>query len=234
MNRDGGTHVTEILPASGTVTRLDRASARLFVPQGPDKGKSTMLGGQTVTVGADPRCALVLVDSTVSRRHAEDRLEKDLVHVRDLASTNGTFYHNARVKEGSVPLGGEICFGKTRVKVVPEEVSVEAKPHISDRLGPLIGRDLRMREIFTLIEEIADSDVTVVIEGETGTGKELVAKALHDHSPRRGKSLVVFDCTNQPKDLIESALFGHIKGAFTGATTARAGAIERGNGGTIF
>ncbi|MCB9650589.1 MAG: FHA domain-containing protein [Deltaproteobacteria bacterium] len=102
----------------------------------------------------------MLVDRTVSRKHAEVRRERDFVIVKDLGSTNGTFYHDARVVEVSVPLGGEISFGKTRVKIVPEEVSVEARPHISDRLGPLIGRDLRMREIFTLIEDIADSDVT--------------------------------------------------------------------------
>ncbi|MCA9555719.1 MAG: sigma 54-interacting transcriptional regulator, partial [Myxococcales bacterium] len=229
-----GTHVTEVLPASGSVTRLNPTSARLYVPAGPDKGKSTSVGSRPVVVGADPSCELVLVDRTVSRKHAEVRRERDFVIVKDLGSTNGTFYHDARVVEVSVPLGGEISFGKTRVKIVPEEVSVEARPHISDRLGPLIGRDLRMREIFTLIEDIADSDVTVVIEGETGTGKELVAKAIHDHSRRKNSHLVVFDCTNQPKDLIESALFGHVKGAFTGATAPRAGAFERADGGTIF
>jgi transcriptional regulator with GAF, ATPase, and Fis domain len=229
-----GTHVTEVLSASGSVTRLNPTSARLYVPGGPDKGKSTSVGSRSILVGADPTCQLVLVDRTVSRRHAEVRREGDFVIVKDLGSTNGTFYHDARVVEVSVPLGGEISFGKTRVKIVPEEVSVEARPHVSDRIGSLIGRDLRMREIFTLIEDIADTDVTVVIEGETGTGKELVAKAIHEHSRRKSRDLVVFDCTNQPKDLIESALFGHVKGAFTGATTQRVGAFGRADNGTIF
>lgn len=234
MSPPSGTHVTEVLPASGSVTRLNPTSARLYVPAGPDKGKTTSVGSRSVLVGADPSCGLMLVDRTVSRKHAEVRRERDFVIVKDLGSTNGTFYHDARVVEVSVPLGGEISFGKTRVKIVPEEVSVEARPHISDRLGPLIGRDLRMREIFTLIEDIADSDVTVVIEGQTGTGKELVAKAIHDYSRRKKHPLVVFDCSNQPKDLIESALFGHVKGAFTGATAPRAGAFERSDSGTIF
>ncbi len=234
MGRTDGTHVTEILPATGSVTKLNPTSARLFVPVGPDKGKSATVGARPILVGADPGCQLVLLDRSVSRKHAEVRREKDFVIVRDLDSTNGTFYHEARVREVFVPLGGEVCFGKTRVKVVPEEVSVEARPHVSDRLGSLIGADIRMREIFTLIEEIAESDVTVVIEGETGTGKELVAKAIHEHSPRSKGNLVVFDCTNQPKDLIESALFGHVKGAFTGATDKRAGAFERANHSTIF
>lgn len=234
MSRTESTHVTEILPASGSVTRINPSSARLYVPTGPDKGKSATVGPRAVLVGADPACELQLVDRTVSRKHAEVRRERDLVIVKDLGSTNGTFYHEARVKEVSVPLGGEVSFGKTRVKIVPEEMSVEARPHVSDRLGPLIGTDVRMREIFTLIEDIAQSDVTVVIEGETGTGKELVAKAIHDNSMRRHSPLRVFDCTNQPKDLIESALFGHVKGAFTGATAPRAGAFERADRGTIF
>jgi DNA-binding NtrC family response regulator len=91
-----------------------------------------------------------------------------------------------------------------------------------------------MREIFSLVRDIASSDATVVVEGETGTGKELVAQAIHELSPRASGPLVVFDCTNQPRDLIESSLFGHVKGAFTGATSARQGAFERASGGTIF
>lgn len=234
MGRSDGTHVTEILPATGSVTKLNPSSARLFVPTGPDKGKSATVSSKAIVVGADQECELQLVDRSVSRKHAQVWREKDFVIVRDLESTNGTFYREARIKEVYVPLGGEVCFGKTKVKIVPEEMSIEARPHISDRLGPLIGADIRMREIFTLIEELAESDVTVVIEGETGTGKELVAKAIHENSPRSKGELVVFDCTNQPKDLIESALFGHVKGAFTGATAPRSGSFERANASTIF
>ncbi len=229
-----GTHVTQVLGMGSSVTKLSSSAARLFVPQGPDKGKSATVGPRPIVVGADPECELVLMDRTVSRRHAEVRREGDFVIVHDLDSTNGTFYHDARVKEVLVPLGGEISFGKTKVKIVPHEVNVEARPHIAERLGPLIGGDLRMREIFTMIEDLAESDVTVVIEGETGTGKELVAQAIHQFSTRAKGPMVVFDCTNQPRELIESSLFGHVKGAFTGATGPRAGAFERANSGTIF
>ena len=230
----GDTQVTQVLPSSGSVTKLNPTSAKLYVPTGPDKGKTATVSGASIVVGADPSCELVLVDRSVSRRHAEVRREGDFVIVRDLNSTNGTYYRDARVGEVFVPLGGEISFGKTRVKILPEELSIEAKPHIQERLGSLIGGDLRMREIFTLIEDIADSDVTVVIEGETGTGKELVAQAIHERSQRAKRPFVVFDCTNQPKDLIESSLFGHVRGAYTGATAPRAGAFERANSGTIF
>jgi transcriptional regulator with GAF, ATPase, and Fis domain len=228
-------NVTELLvPGTGSVTKQNPTSARLYVPQGADKGKSASVGATSIIVGAGTDCGLILTDRTVSRRHAEVRREGDYVIVRDLGSTNGTFYHDARVGEVFVPLGGEVSFGKTRVKIVPEEMPIEAKPYASERLGPLIGADLRMREIFALIDEVAESDVTVVIEGETGTGKELVAAAIHQRSLRAKRPFVVFDCTNQPKDLIESSLFGHVKGAFTGATAPRAGAFERANGGSIF
>ena len=125
-----------------------------------------------------------------------------------------------------LPLLQQRFVGDSRVKIVPEEVAVESRPYTQDRLGPLVGGDLRMREIFTLIEEVAPTPVTVVIEGETGTGKELVAQAIHERSLRSKGKLVVFDCTNQPKDLIESALFGHVKGAFTGATAERLGRTQ--------
>jgi transcriptional regulator with GAF, ATPase, and Fis domain len=227
------TQVTAVLSAH-SVTRLNPASARLFVMVGPDKGKSLQLGAAPLVVGTGQDCDLVLQDRSVSRRHAEVQKHGEVVIVKDLGSTNGTFFHDARVTEVHVALGGEVSFGKSRVKVVPEEVQVESKVLGSDRLGPMVGGDLRMREIFALIEDIARTDVTVVIEGETGTGKELVARAIHERSKRSDEPFVVFDCTNQPKDLIESALFGHVKGAFTGATSPRAGAFERANGGTIF
>jgi transcriptional regulator with GAF, ATPase, and Fis domain len=234
MSDQGRTHVTEVISSASAVTRLNPTQARLFVASGPDKGRSLAVDARPVLVGSDPDCDLVLVDRSVSRRHAKVRRQGDLVVVEDLDSTNGTFYHDARVREVEVPLGKEIRFGKVLVKIVPEEVQVESAPITEHRLGPLIGSDVRMREIFGLIRDIAVADVTVVIEGETGTGKELVAQAIHEHSNRKSRPFVVFDCTNQPKDLIESSLFGHVKGAFTGATNQRAGAFDRASGGTIF
>ncbi|MFO0723783.1 MAG: sigma 54-interacting transcriptional regulator [Myxococcota bacterium] len=234
MGDKGGTHVTEVLRAGTSVTRLNPTSAKLFVTGGADKGRTAQLESRPIVVGTEADCDLVLSDRSVSRRHAEVSRRGHLVIVKDLGSTNGTFYHDARVGEVSVPLGGEVSFGKTRVKIVPEEVEAASRPSAEDRLGPLVGGDLRMREIFALIDEIAPSDVTVVIEGETGTGKELVARAIAERSRRASKPFVVFDCSNQPKDLIESSLFGHVKGAFTGATAPRSGAFERADTGTIF
>ncbi|MBI4815466.1 MAG: sigma 54-dependent Fis family transcriptional regulator [Deltaproteobacteria bacterium] len=226
------TYVTEVVRVR-SVTRLSANTVTLVVDSGPDKGRRVRIGERPLVVGTGNDCDLVLTDRSVSRRHAELRFDGALI-VKDLGSTNGTFYHDARVTEVQVPIGREVSLGKVRVKAVPEELEVEGRPLDVDRLGPLVGSDLRMREIFSLVEDIAQTDVTVVIEGETGTGKELVAKALHQRSARADRPFVVFDCTNQPKDLIESSLFGHVKGAFTGATSPRSGAFERADGGTIF
>jgi transcriptional regulator with GAF, ATPase, and Fis domain len=189
---------------------------------------------RAVVVGSGEDCALCLADRSVSRRHAEVSRRGEFALVRDLGSTNGTFFAGARIVEVEVPIGGEISFGKARIKVLPDEVEETRAPPAIDQLGPLVGSDPRMREIFGIIDEVADTDVTVVVEGETGTGKELVARALHERSRRASGPLVVFDCSNQPKDLIESSLFGHVKGAFTGATAQRSGAFERAHGGTVF
>ncbi|HXI29294.1 MAG TPA: sigma-54 dependent transcriptional regulator, partial [Vicinamibacterales bacterium] len=96
------------------------------------------------------------------------------------------------------------------------------------------GSDTKMRQMFTLLEDVAATSATVLIEGETGTGKELIAEEIHNHSPRRDGPFVVFDCGSVPRELIESMLFGHVKGSFTGAITDRRGAFAEAHGGTIF
>lgn len=226
--------VTEILAAARSATRLNPSSAKAFIATGPDKGRSVSIGSAPILFGSDVDADLVCVDRSVSRRHATLFRQGDVVIIEDLGSTNGTYYKDVRVGQVHLPLGQSIRFGKVFVKILPEEELVKTRPHEKDRLGGLIGSDTRMREIFTLIEEVGPSDVTVVIEGETGTGKELVAKAIHDFSKRKKSDFVVFDCSNQPRELIESALFGHVKGAFTGATNQRMGAFSRANQGTIF
>ena len=226
--------VTEIVRAGGSSTRLNPSRAKVFVASGPDKGKSISVGSEPIVLGSGVESDLVLVDRSISRRHARLFRKGDVVIIEDLDSTNGTYFRDVRVGQIYLPLGQEIRFGQLRVKLIPEEELVNSAPSELDRLGPLIGSDQRMREIFTLIQDIAPTDVTVVIEGETGTGKELVAQAIHEYSQRKSNPFVVFDCSNQPRDLIESALFGHVKGAFTGATNQRAGAFGRADKGTIF
>jgi DNA-binding NtrC family response regulator len=176
----------------------------------------------------------------VSRHHL--RLQGGVAGVRvvDDGSTNGTWYEGARVRDVVVPFVAGLVLGAARLRLAP--VESELRPargdHAADAarasFGGLVGGDPRMRELFAMLADVAPLDATVIIGGETGTGKELVARALHDASARAGRPFVVFDCTAVPKDLIESALFGHVKGAFTGATGSRQGAFRRAHGGTIF
>jgi DNA-binding NtrC family response regulator len=205
---------------------------KIVVLGGPDEGKEAPLGS-TCEVGTDPDCDFVLTDSSVSRRHARLTIERSSVVVRDLKSRNGTFVGETRVREANVALGAVLRFGRTYAAVQPRWLMREVAPSAARSFGELFGESLQMREIFAVLERVAQSDVTVLVEGESGTGKELVARSLHAASPRSKGPYVVFDCSAVPSELAESELFGHRKGAFSGATSDRAGAFQRAHGGTI-
>jgi sigma-54 specific flagellar transcriptional regulator A len=110
--------------------------------------------------------------------------------------------------------------------------SSNSKNH--NKFGDIIGQSDEMQRIFRLIKKVADSDSTVIISGETGTGKGLVAKAIHQNSNRKNKPFIQINCGAIPENLLESELFGHIRGSFTGATSDKPGKFERANGGTVF
>ena len=205
------TKVTQAaLGPSSVLTRLDTSTCRVVVTNTLSKGKSVELSGdESVVMGADDDCGLQIEDPTVSGQHAKLTRTDGGALIVDLGSTNGTFYQRSRVREVVVPYGATISLGKAEVKVVPHENAVLIPQSETARFGDLVGEDRRMREMFSLLGDVAPTDATVVIEGETGTGKELVAKALHDHSERAKKHFVVFDCSAVPHDLVESALFGH-------------------------
>ena len=154
--------------------------------------------------------------------------------LRDLGSTNGSFVQGSRFKELTLGFGTEVTIGRTVLKYLPDEEEVELAPSEEESFGSLVGRDPKMRRLFRVLDDVAATDATVLIEGETGTGKELLAEEIHRHSPRKDGPFVVFDCGAVPDELIESALFGHVRGAFTGAITDRPGAFEEADGGTLF
>jgi sigma-54 dependent transcriptional regulator, flagellar regulatory protein len=104
----------------------------------------------------------------------------------------------------------------------------------NDTFQGIVGESAKMKEVFRMVERVADSDSTILINGETGTGKGLIAHAIHKHSYRKDKPFVSINCGAIPENLLESELFGHIKGAFTGATANKIGKFEAANGGTIF
>ena len=215
-----------------TKRRLRRA--KFVVIQGADKGKELLVEKERITIGRSVICDLVLADKAVSGSHFEIVATEKGVILRDLESTNGTFCGEVRVREVWLKPGMIVRVGQTQLRFDPAEGNVEIDLSASERFHELIGKSVRMREIFATLEKIAKSDITCLIRGETGTGKELVARAIHRASRRAGEPLVVQDCGSIPKDLVESTLFGHEKGSFTGATDRHKGCFEQADGGTIF
>jgi DNA-binding NtrC family response regulator len=216
----------------------------LTVERGSNVGATFELDGtapQAVIVGQSPLCPLRLTDPTVSRRHAALEVVDGLLRVRDLGSRNGTYVGGVRVVDGFARVGDGITLGETllRVRAAPapaDPLRVGDGPveRPGDRFGEAIGVSLEMRRLFPLLRRLAATTIPVLIEGETGTGKEAVAQSLHDEGPRAHKPFVVLDCTAVSASLVESELFGHEKGAFTGATSRRRGVFEQAHGGTLF
>jgi transcriptional regulator with PAS, ATPase and Fis domain len=208
-------------------------SAVLRVVSGPDRGARCELRLSRATVGTAGDNALVLTDNSVSSHHIEVQVRDQGYLVRDLGSTNGTHYQGARVGEALLAPGAELQIGATVLRLEHGEERSQAVPRL-ESFGKLIGSSPAMQEVYGLLATVAPTDVTVLIEGETGTGKELVAEELHRQSPRRNCAFSVIDCGALPPSLIESELFGHERGAFTGAVRDREGMFERARGGTVF
>jgi len=179
-------------------------------------------------------CDLVLADKAVSGTHFEIVASEQGFLLRDLDSTNGTFIGDMRVREVWIKPGTVVRLGQSQLRYEPEKGVVDIDLSSDDRFFELLGKSVRMREIFATLAKVGPTELTVLIRGETGTGKELVARAIHRASRRAAASLVVQDCSSIPKDLIESTLFGHERGAFTGATERHRGSFEQADGGTIF
>jgi len=224
---------TRIISTSSVPTRQS-GFGKLHAVRGPDQGELWTLPTDPFRIGSGSGCFLRLTDPTVSRQHLEAEVGAQGLVVRDRGSTNGSFVRGARFREIVLGFGEEIQVGHTFLKFVPDEQSVDSAPVETTRYGSLIGQEPRMRQLFALLDDVAQSTVTVLLEGETGTGKELLAEEIHAHSARAKGPLVIFDCASVPRDLIESALFGHVKGSFTGAISDRKGAFLEANGGTLF
>jgi DNA-binding NtrC family response regulator len=228
----------ETIVETGLVTKnVERSSpARSLscrVMTGSDRGRQLALGARPIIIGAGGGCDLVLADPKVSRRHVELQAVPDGLMVRDLGSKNGTIVDGARVTQAIFPLSVVVQIGDSKVDV--SRLSVPTLPPSErSRFGALVGQSLAMRELFAVLELAAPSDATVLIQGESGTGKELAARGLHDHSHRAKGPFIVLDCSATNEELIESQLFGHKIGAFTGAITERNGSFLEADGGTLF
>jgi DNA-binding NtrC family response regulator len=228
VDKTTGTWVT-----AGDAPVLHVRRCRFEVVSGPDEGRVEELGAQVIRIGRKGT-DIVLNDRSVSGLHAEITLTEQGYRLRDLESSNGTFAGGLRVRDVDIPPRTTITVGHTQLRFLPLEDTVALRLWSQSEYAGMLGASWAMRRMFELIERIAPTETTVLITGETGTGKELVAEALHKSSRRGRGPFVVLDCGAIPDHLIEDQLFGHERGAFTGATAGRAGVFERAHGGTLF
>ena len=206
---------------------------RLEVVAGADAGKVIELAQPTIMIGR-AGADLNLNDPKVSGLHCELRLQADGYRIRDLGSTNGTHVKGVRIVDGFIAPGSTIQIGKSAIVFDPLDDAVSVPLWHESRLHGLLGASAAMRHMFDMINRFAQSDATVLIQGETGAGKEGVAEAIHLCSPRKNGPFVVLDCSAIPEQLFEDQIFGHEQGAFTGAGRQTVGVFEAAHGGTLF
>jgi DNA-binding NtrC family response regulator len=227
---DRSRHTRPLLDAS--VTSIRRARVRLTVEDGPATGRSFTFERDLVRIGTGPANDVALDDEFMSTHHAELELGEDGFLLRDLGSTNGTWIGRCRIREAYVEPGELVSLGRTALRLGADgtyEVSLAAPQRTR-----IAGQSLVIRESIAQLERYAGSSEPVLLQGETGVGKDLFARTLHELSGRRDGPFEVFDCGAATRSLIEAEIFGHVRGAFTDAKEARAGAFERASGGTLF
>jgi DNA-binding NtrC family response regulator len=214
--------------------RLEIDAAELHVTAGPDKGLRFPLGADSLVIGSAPECELVLHDPTVSSRHAEIVAGRHGYAVRDLGSKNGVLLGQFPVERAPLADRMQLRLGQSTLTVRAFGRRHSIALQRPGRFGGLVAHSVKMRAVVALLEQLAPADATVLIEGETGTGKEVAAQALHEAGARAGRPFVVFDCGSVHRSLVADELFGHEAGAFSGAHEARAGLFEEAERGTLF
>jgi transcriptional regulator with GAF, ATPase, and Fis domain len=208
---------------------------KLVVLTGANKGEEHWLKdpGMRLAIGSASDCAIALPG--IAERHAELELLTDGSGVRVLDRSSGrTRINGSPIHEAVLEPGGTLDLDGTELRLQDATDTITILPSTSEKFGPAIGRSLTMREVFGVLEAVSATNATILLLGETGTGKDVVAQAIHHASPRRSSAMVTLDCGAIAPTLIESELFGYERGAFTGAEEQRAGAFERASGGTLF
>lgn len=231
-DRNEGSSATEVAENTRVQEEepLRHTGYRLHVLSGELRGREIDVLSDRVTIGKSRQCDVVIPDDSVSRQHVEIVREGDSYRVVDRGSTNGSFVGGARVSDAFLKPGDVLGVGKVQLRFLPRDARAELLPSDKDRFGPMLGRSLAMRKVFGILERVASTDVTILIEGETGTGKDLVARSVHEASARREGPFVVVDCGAIAPHLIEGELFGTTEGPDGG----RAGAFELAHEGTVF
>lgn len=237
-------HVSDTHPPAPEPTRLIHIGGRpktlhlrriklVYHPKN-SKPQEFIFDKTPISIGAMDDNDLVIDDDTVSRYHCRLLQERESYILQDLESTNGTYINRVKIREAWLTPNCTIHLGDTSLQFTPVDETIKVEAVNRERFGGIIGQNVKLREIYGILEKVAPTNATIVIEGETGTGKEVVAHAIHQASSRSDKPFMVFDCSAVPDNLIESELFGHEKGSFTGAITTRQGIFELANTGTIF
>ncbi len=219
---------------NSVAARKHIGTSQLRVLDGPERGLEIELPQAGVVIGTDKACDVVLTDAFVSRRHCSVAPGPTGFSITDLGSRNGTVIDGVAIGKVVAPPGVALRIGKTLIQLMPADEVVDIPPSQHDHFGALYGTSIAMRQVFAILERASRSNAPVLFLGESGTGKELMARGVHDASPRAKGPFVVFDCGASTETLIESDLFGHTKGAFTGAASERVGAFAAAHGGTLF
>ncbi len=206
----------------------------LKVIEGDDAGLEHDLPAGRVVVGTDPSCQLRLTDSTVSGQHLRVEVTPQGLAVTDLDSRNGTYYLDSKLERAVLSPGAVVKIGRSRIALASRQRPASKAYSHRDAYGALYGSSPAMRQLYASLEQLEAVEYTTLLLGETGVGKDLVAREIHRHSKRKDGPFEVSDCASLSATLIESELFGHAQGAFTGAKGSYAGAFERAHGGTIF
>ncbi|MDX9724499.1 MAG: sigma-54-dependent Fis family transcriptional regulator, partial [Myxococcota bacterium] len=209
-------------------------SCVLTIIDGTDQGQRFHFTKRSIRIGSDPLNDLVLGEPTVSRRHAELSLHENGYQLTDLGSTNGTYVEGQRIEQTLLADRATLHFGKSGITFNMKVEVADIEPSKSPHFGDIVGSSQGLRQIFTVIEKIAPTPLHVLVTGDTGTGKELFARAIHQRSRRAQGPFIVFDCSAFPANLLESELFGHEKGSFSGAVQQHRGVFELASGGTLF
>jgi transcriptional regulator with AAA-type ATPase domain len=220
--RVDGTSVIRVEPVERTSSSMD-----LIVGRGGDLIRYRV-DHRPVHVGSSPGNDVVLSDRTVSARHCRIEPGESGVVIRDLGSRNGTYVNGVRVIAAQLPTGGQIRVGRTDLSLV------ERAECIRSPSGGLVADSAVMQKLSGEVDRLASLSWPVLVHGESGTGKEVIARALHDRGPRRSGPRVALNAGGLPRELIESELFGHERGAFTGAASIHRGVFEQADGGTLF
>ena len=223
---------TTRVPAESRGARI--LSATLVVLDGPDRGTRAEVNGGVARIGTSVGNDLRLTDRSASRMHCELRVKANAIVVRDASSTNGTFCEGLRLFDAEVPAGALLRIGSSSVRIEVGDEPAFVEVSSNESFGELVGASFEMRRLYAMLERVAQSDTTVLVQGETGTGKDVVARSVHAASKRRAHAFVPLDCGAVPEQLFESELFGHLRGAFSGAVGDRKGVIEEADGGTLF